>query len=76
MTNEINIMNICMVKDCKICNNYFCDKCKLEDYIVNNINGSCMKKIETVPAITWKDVFRLEMNSKKEINGRQITDYI
>ena len=75
-TNEIKIIDICMVKECKICksdDNYFCDKCELEDYVVNNITGACMKKIETVPIITWKDVFRLEMNSQKEINGKVIT---
>lgn len=31
-----------------------------------------MLKIESVPAITWKDIFRLELNSEKEINGKTI----
>ena len=31
-----------------------------------------MKKTESVPVITWKDIFRLEMNSQKEINGKTI----
>ena len=25
-----------------------------------------------IPSITWKDIFRLELNSEKEINGRNI----
>ena len=67
--------NICMAKNCKQCkldDEYFCDICEFEDYIVNNITGACVKQNEVVPAITWKDIFRLEMNSEKEINKRKI----
>ena len=66
----------CIVKYCKICknnNNYFCSECLLSDYSVNSLTGSCVKKTEIVPAITWKDIFRLEMNSNKVINGQTIT---
>jgi hypothetical protein len=64
-----------MAKNCKICkldDNYFCEICKFEDYVINNITGACIKQSEAVPAITWKDIFRLEMNSVKEINGKKI----
>ena len=67
--------NICMVKYCKTCkngNNYFCSECLSSNYEVNSITGSCVEKSEVVPAITWKDIYRLEMNSNKEINGQII----
>ena len=73
--SDTTIIEICMAKNCKICksdDNYFCDICEFEDYVVNNITGACIKRSEAVPAITWKDIFRLEMNSVKEINGRTI----
>ena len=72
---NINNTNTCMVKNCKICkldDNNFCDICEFEDYVVNNITGACINHSEAVPAITWKDIFRLEMNSVKEINGKKI----
>ena len=62
-----------MVKYCKTCKNsknYFCNECLLSNYEVNSITGSCVEKTEVVPAITWKDIFRLEMNSEKTINGQ------
>jgi hypothetical protein len=65
----------CMVKYCKSCqndNNYFCSECFPVDYEVNEITGSCVKKMEKVPAITWKDVFRLQLNQQKDINGQLI----
>ena len=64
-----------MVKYCKTCqkeNNYFCSICLPSDYEVNQITGSCIKKTEKVPTIIWKDIFRLEMNKQKEINGKMI----
>ena len=70
-----NTTSKCMVNYCKICkseDNYFCESCLVSDYIVNSLTGSCMKKTEYVPAITWKDIFRLQLNSEKEINGRTI----
>ena len=74
--NTSNITdNICKAKNCKQCkldDEYFCDICEFEDYIVNNITGACVKQNEVVPAITWKDIFRLEMNSEKEINKKKI----
>ena len=68
-------IKICMAKFCSICKSndeYFCEICEFEDYEVNNITGACMKKIENYPSITWKDIFRLELNSQKEINGKTI----
>ena len=71
----INYEQKCLVKFCKTCqneNNYFCSVCLPSDYEVNKITGSCIKKTEKVPVITWKDIFRLEMNQQKEINGKEI----
>ena len=63
----------CMVKSCKKCqdnNNYFCSQCELSNYEVNSITGQCVEKTEEVTAITWKDVYRLEMNGETDRNGQ------
>ncbi|MBO6243530.1 MAG: hypothetical protein J6O41_03055 [Clostridia bacterium] len=65
----------CVVKYCKTCrrdNNYFCQECLPADYEVNPITGTCVKKSPRVPAITWKDMYRLQMNQQRVINGRQV----
>ena len=65
----------CMVKYCKKCtsgNNFVCNECIVSNYVVNSATGACVEKMEIIPAITWKDIFRLEMNGVKEINGREI----
>ncbi len=63
----------CVVLYCKTCNSYDGYKCEecLPDYVVNSISGSCIKKTEVVPAVTWKDIYRLNMNGQKSINSRQ-----
>lgn len=64
-----------MVRYCKTCqtnNNFYCSECLLSNYAVNSITGSCVEKTEIVPAITWKDIFRFNLNSNKTINGRTI----
>ena len=65
----------CVVKYCKTCrtdNNYFCQECLPTDYEVNPITGTCVKKSPRVPAITWKDMYRLQMNQQRVINGREV----
>ena len=65
----------CQVKFCKQCasnNNYMCASCINSDYEVNKFSGSCTAKTDIVPAVTWKDIFRLQLNGVKEINGRTI----
>ena len=64
----------CSVLYCKACNPndvYTCDEC-FPDYEVNILTGSCVKKTVIVPAVTWKDIYRLEMNVEKVINNRNI----
>ena len=71
----LNNQNKCLVQYCKTCqnnNNYFCNTCLSSNYIVNSLTGSCMKKTEVIPAITWKDIFRLQINSVKIINNKPI----
>ena len=66
----------CLVDYCKTCisnNNYFCSNCMTSDYEVNQFTGACVKKTLIIPAITWKDIYRLEMNGQKEINGQIIS---
>ena len=65
----------CLVHFCKICqsnNNYFCSSCITSEYEVNKITGSCVKKTEVEPIITWKDIYRLSMNGEMEINSKII----
>ena len=71
----IHITTKCMVKYCMVCqnnNNYFCSECLLSNYEVNRLTGSCVEKTEIIPSITFKDIFRLQMNSNKIINGQII----
>ena len=66
----------CLVDYCKNCisdNNYFCSNCLTSEYEVNKYSGSCVKKTEIVPAVTWKDIYRLNMNGQKKINGQMIS---
>jgi len=68
---DISKENKCMVKFCKSCTDYHsCFTCLLSNYKVDRLTGSCVKKTETVPSITWKDIFRLQINSQKTINGK------
>ena len=65
----------CLVDYCKSClpgNNYFCQNCVTSNYEINQFSGSCVLKMDRIPAITWKDIYRLKLNDKKEINGRII----
>ena len=65
----------CLVLYCKKCNsydNYICDEC-FQDYEVNSLTGYCIKKTELVPAVTWKDIYRLKLNHNKYINIKYIT---
>ena len=65
----------CMVKNCRTCkygNNYFCSKCLLENYEVNPATGSCIKKIEKAPVISWKDSYGLKFNDTTKLNSRDL----
>jgi len=73
--NPDDIKDKCFVEYCDTCvanNFYFCYKCYSSNYEINKITGACVKKTETIPSVTWKDVFRLIMNDQKEINGQTI----
>ena len=63
----------CVIKYCRICekdNNYFCKICLPSNYEVNPLTGGCVRKTDKVPAIEFKDIFRLELNKQKLIGGR------
>lgn len=63
----------CVVKYCKTCrpgNNYFCQECLPSDYEVSSLTGGCILKAERVPAVHFKDIFRLKFNQQKQIGGR------
>ena len=67
--------SFCQVKYCKTCqkdNANFCEKCVSDNYMPDSITGSCVKKTEKVPSITWKDIYNLKMNQRMNINGNYI----
>ena len=69
---SMNATSKCVVLYCKTCNphdGYKCDEC-LPDYSIDSLTGSCVKKTEVIPAVTWKDIYRLNMNSEKMINNK------
>jgi uncharacterized protein YneF (UPF0154 family) len=71
---SINATTKCVVLFCKTCNpydGYICDEC-LPDYAKDSLTGYCVKKTEVIPAVTWKDIYRLNMNGVKEINNRNV----
>ena len=70
----MNATSKCVVLYCKTCNphdGYKCDEC-LPDYSIDSLTGSCVKTTEVIPAVTWKDIYRLNMNSEKMINNKYI----
>ena len=73
--DRYNEFDLCLVDDCKSCisnNEYFCSSCISSDYEINKFTGACIKKSEVIPSVTWKDIYRLNMNGQKEINGQEI----
>ena len=73
-----NYSRYCMVKNCKTCkkgNNYFCSQCLLENYEVNPATGSCVKILPKPPVISWKDMYRLTINSKTQLNSQALYGY-
>ena len=65
----------CLVNYCQKCAsdmNYFCSDCISSEYEVNNITGSCVKRVEVPPAVTWKNIYKLNMAGLKSISGRII----
>ena len=72
---EVKQPSRCAIKFCYKCkegNNYFCEKCLMEDYESNPITGACVKKTKKIPEINWKDLFRLQFNQNKIINGGDV----
>ena len=63
----------CLILFCDTCepnDGYICIKC-LNDFVLNSATGSCVEKTEVVPAVTWKDIFRLTLNGQKTINYKR-----
>ena len=70
-----NYSKYCMVKNCKFCkygNNYFCSQCLFDNYEVNPVTGSCIEKISKDPIISWKDSYRLTLNTKTQLNSQDL----
>ena len=65
---------ICLVKLCSKCvegDGFTCSQCLSKDYEVG-ASGECVKKSEKIPAVTWKDLFRMNMNSQKTLNNGKL----
>jgi hypothetical protein len=60
------IINYC--QECQKGNNKICEKC-LDNYEINSITGSCVKKTEKIPSIIFKDIYGLQMNQGNSTNG-------
>ena len=68
----------CMVKNCLSCeygDNYRCSQCLFDNYEVNPATGTCVKKLPKAPVFSWKDAFRLALNSKTQLNGRDLEGF-
>ena len=66
--------SICQIKFCKSCkadNNNICEMC-YQNYEINLITGSCVKKVEKIPFITWIDIFGLKMDQTYELYGKYL----
>ena len=71
---NMNATSKCVVLYCKTCNpndGYKCNEC-LPDYSIDSLTGSCVKTTEVIPAVTWKDIYRLNLNGEKMINNKYI----
>ena len=69
-----NATTKCLVLFCKTCNpydGYICDEC-LPYYAKDSLTGYCVKHTDFIPAIIWKDVYRLVINGIKIINNKYI----
>ena len=74
-TYKENSEEKCLVNYCQKCASgmyYFCSDCISNEYEVNDITGSCVKKTNVRPAVTWKAIYKLNMTGQKRINGRTI----
>ena len=61
----------CSINYCKECDadtNNVCQEC-YQDYEVNIVTGSCIKKTEKVPSITWEDIYKPIKNCTKKIKN-------
>ena len=74
-TYKENSEEKCLVNYCQKCasdKNNFCSDCISSEYELNNLIGSCVKKTNVQPAVTWKNIYKLNMTGQKRINGRII----
>ena len=55
---------------------YLIDFIKIFNYHsseINSLTGYCIKKTELVPAVTWRDIYKLKLNHNKYVNNRYLT---
>jgi hypothetical protein len=64
----------CEISRCKKCkedDKYFCEEIISDNYEIDPFTGFVIKKTEKIPAITWKDIYNLQMNQTRTINGKK-----
>ena len=68
----------CYINYCKECkkdnnnnNNRICEKC-LDNYEINSITGSCVKKTEKIPSIIFTDIYGLELEQENSLDGQDL----
>ena len=63
----------CFDKNCEVCqydNKYICQKCNY-GYVFNKLN-ECILKLQIIPNIYFKDIYRFALNGNTRINGEDI----
>ena len=68
----------CMVNNCKSCedgNNYRCSKCLFDNYESNRATGECIQKLPKESTVYWKDIFRLKLNDKIQLNSQDLEGF-
>ena len=64
----------CEISRCKKCkedDKYVCEEIISDNYEIDPFTGFVIKKTEKIPAITWKDIYNLQMNQTRTINGKK-----
>ena len=73
-TNKMLCKTIkCYDKNCKVCkydNKYICQECNY-GYVFNKLS-QCILKLEIIPNIYFKDIYRFALNGNTQINGENI----
>jgi len=71
--NNTKDNDTCHVEYCKSCNDSdvnFCLECNT-NYKVNKFTGACIKIMDEIPSVIWKDIYGYNKTSEKIINRKK-----